>query len=310
MKVLVTGAAGFVGAQVVRALVRRGDTVYAAIRASTNRRRLDDIPSVHTVEADFATPEGRAAIASVGADVVVHAAWFVDPATYLSSLANLVVLGATLELARELAQAGLRRFVGVGTCFEYDTRVGYLTEDVSPLSPGHLYSAAKASAYLTLKQIDALTGMRVAWVRLFYLYGPDEYPRRLVPSISRALVRGEEARSTAGDQVRDFLHVEDAGAALAAVVHSDIVGAVNVASGQPVTIASMVRELGSLSGRPDLVRLGALPYSSGDPMFVCANVRKLVDNTDFKPRWSLHDGLNQALEWWRTAEQNEADRRS
>ncbi len=298
MKVVVTGANGFVGAAVVRALEARGDEAIAVVRAGSDRRRLS-AARARVVEADFATEAGRAAIAGAGADACVHAAWYAEPGKYLAALVNLDLVGATLSLARELAQKGCKRLVGVGTCFEYDTTRGYLSEE-TPLAPAHLYSAAKAGTFLALKQLGALTGMQVAWARLFYLYGPDEYPGRLVPAIARALLRGEEARTTPGAQVRDFLHVDDVGSALAAVAHADVVGPINVASGSPVTVATIVREIAAICGRPDLVRLGALPYGAGDPMFVCADARALAKATGWSPRFGLRDGLADAVGWWRS----------
>jgi len=297
VKVVVTGAAGFVGAQIVRALVRTGDEVHAVVRPTSNRRRLGGVDGARLVEADFLSADGREKIAAVEAETCIHAAWYAEPGKYLSAMLNFELLGATLQLARVLGEKGCRRFVGIGTCFEYDTDLGYLSEK-TPLAPVHLYSAAKAGAYLGLMQLGTLIPMQVAWARLFYLYGPDEHPARLVPSALCALLRGEEARCTPGLQIRDFLHVEDAGSALCAVAHSDLVGAVNVASGQPVSVGAVVQQLGVATGRPHLVRLGALPYAPKDPMFVCADVRRLRSATDWRPRWSLADGMVDAANWW------------
>jgi nucleoside-diphosphate-sugar epimerase len=259
------------------------------------------VPELKLVEADMLTEEGRERIAAVGAEACVHAAWVAEPGKYLTSLVNVDLMGATLSLAMTLARHGCRRLVGIGTCFEYDTSAGYLSEEM-PLAPAHLYSATKAGTYLALKQLGVLVGIEVAWARLFYLYGPDEHPRRLVPVIVRALLHGQEAQSTPGLQVRDFLHIEDVALAVGAIVHSDLVGAVNIGSGQPVTVAAIVKQLGALSGRPDLVRLGALPYGPGDPMFICANVRKLVSRTGWQPRWPIAEGLADAMAWWRCVE--------
>jgi nucleoside-diphosphate-sugar epimerase len=305
MRVVVTGAGGFVGAQVARALARRGDEVCAVVRPAGDRRRLLGEPQLRLLEADVLTDEGRAQIAAAGADACVHAAWYVEPGKYLSSPINLDLMGATLLLARALARKGCRRFVGIGTCFEYDADAGYLSERTA-LAPAHLYAAAKAGTYLTLRELGPVVGVQIAWARLFFLYGPDEHPNRLVPSIARALLRGEDARCTPGLQVRDFLHIEDAASAVCAITHSDLIDAVNVGSGLPVTVAAIAEKLGMISGRSDLVRLGALPYGLKDPMFICANIRKLTAGTDWRPRWSIADGLTDALKWWRAAKEEVA----
>jgi nucleoside-diphosphate-sugar epimerase len=301
VKIIVTGANGFIGAQVVRLLSAGVDEVYAIVRGTSDRHRIANLPNVRVLEADILTDGGRARIVELGAEACVHCAWYAVPGTYLASSFNVAFMQATLTLAGALATSGCRRFVGLGTCFEYDTDAGYLSER-TPLAPTHLYSATKAGTYFVLRQLASATGMHVAWARLFYLYGPDEYPSRLVPSIARALLRGDEAKSTQGLQVRDFLHVEDAASAICAILYSDIRDAVNVASGRPVTVESIAREVSELCGRPDLLRLGAIPHSDGDPRFVCADIRKLSSATDWKPRWPMKEGLAQTVAWWREAD--------
>lgn len=299
MRVVVTGANGFVGAAIVKGLLARGDDVVAVVRASSDRRRLSSVLRGGLVEADFLEDEGRCRIAETGAEVCIHAAWYAEPGRYLAAPQNVDLMYGTLALARMVGERGCRRFVGVGTCFEYDTEAGYLSEGTR-LAPAHLYSAAKGGTYLALRHVAPAVGMTYAWARLFYLYGPDEAPKRLVPSVAQALLRGDEARCSPGGQVRDFLHVEDAGSAIAAVAHSAVSDAVNIGSGEPVTVARVVETLGELSGRGDRVRLGALPYGAGDPMFVCADTRKLAREAGWTPRWALRDGLLATLDWWRT----------
>jgi UDP-glucuronate decarboxylase len=144
-----------------------------------------------------------------------------------------------------------------------------------------------------------LTGaMETAWVRLFYQYGPYEHERRVVASVITALLRGETAKTTLGEQVRDFLHVEDVASAILAVTQSSLRGPVNIGSGKPVTIREIVAQIGDLLNRPEAIEWGAIPYHPSDPMFICANNRLLKTHTDWKPRYNLRDGLEQTIEWW------------
>ena len=140
--------------------------------------------------------------------------------------------------------------------------------------------------------------MGVTWARLVYLYGPMEDARRLVPSVVRALLAGEPAAISPGQQVRDFLHVEDVAAALATLGQQNLDGVFNIGSGEPITVAEVALTLGRLCGRESLVRIGARPYASGDPMYVCADNARLR-STGWRPAYNLEAGLADSVRWWR-----------
>jgi nucleoside-diphosphate-sugar epimerase len=305
MKILLTGATGFVGSHVARVLASANCETFALVRPGASLWKIADVASKLTlIHADIFENDAAEQLAALKVDVCLHAAWYANPADYLDSTVNLDSMAATLRLAQRLGQAGCRRFVGVGSCFEYDTSLGYLSEQ-SPLAPRRLYSACKVGTWHALEQIGQLSGMSVAWARLFYLYGPFEDSRRLVPAVVQKLVAGKAVDVTPGGQVRDFLHVDDVASALWAVATSKLQGPINVASGSPVTVSNIVTRLGEIVGRPDLVRLGALPYRQGDPMFICANSRRLAEECQWTPRFSLDSGLWHAVEWWRqSAPQN------
>jgi nucleoside-diphosphate-sugar epimerase len=298
--VFLTGATGFVGSHVARLLVHEGCEVHALVRPDSNLTRIADVqPHLNMLCGDILHSEALTqSLRLIKPDIFIHLAWYAKPGEYLQASANIDLMAATIKLALLLADVGCRRFVGVGTCFEYDTDAGYLRER-TPLRPTFLYSAAKAGTFMALSNLS-ISGMTVAWARLFYLYGPFEHERRLVPSVIQALLRGEEARCTSGEQVRDFLHVEDVASALWAVAQSSIVGAVNVGSGSPVTVARLVNLIGEIAGRPDLVRLGTLAQAKGDPRFVCADNQRIQIESSWRPKLDLRDGLQNTIDWWRS----------
>src|SRR5437879_7525013 len=178
-------------------------------------------------------------------EACIHAAWYAEPGKSLDSPRHLDSLRSSLDLLESLAKAGCKHVVGVGTCFEYAMQDKPLTED-SPTGPFTLYAAAKLAFYLVAAQRAAQLGMGLAWSRLFYLYGPYEDERRLVPAAIKALVAGREFPSTSGEQVRDYLHVEDVASAICTLSRRRLAGTFNVCSGAPVTIAGLLQILGEL----------------------------------------------------------------
>src|SRR6185503_13833447 len=112
-----------------------------------------------------------------------------------------------------------------------------------------------------------------------------------------ALLRNQPALCTKGDQVRDYLHARDAGEALARLVEGNVQGPVNVASGVPVSVADIVQAFARAFGRPDLVRLGAVPTPAGEPPYIVARVSRLADEVGWRPRYDLESGIRDAVAW-------------
>jgi nucleoside-diphosphate-sugar epimerase len=296
MRVLLTGAAGFIGAHVARALLSRGVEVHAVVRGRGRAPRLDAIAKELTLhEADLVDPAAAArVVAAARPGACIHGAWYAVPGKYLDAPENLTHVAASLELAQRLVHAGCTRFVGLGTCFEYDTSLGVPLRESSPTKPRFLYATAKLALHDLLLAYAPLAKTSFAWCRIFYQYGPMEARERLVPHVIDRLLSGGIADTTEGGQIRDFLHVADVGSAIAAVALSELEGAVNVGSGVPVTVRELVSTIARVCDAEDRVRFGALPYRPGDPMHVCADTEKLR-RTGWEPRFDLESGLRDTV---------------
>ena len=266
--VLLTGATGFVGAQVLRALAERGSKVRAVVRTGS----ADRLPQTDAIETVIATPDMWSedaawwAQACRGVEIVIHCAWYAEPGKYLQSPKNSECLAGTLLLAEGAGRAGVRRFVGIGTCFEYDLGLGELSVD-APLKPMTPYAEAKVAAYRTLARQLPESGVAFVWCRLFYLYGEGEGEdeRRLVPYLHARLRAGEPAELTSGTQIRDYLDVRDAGRMIVDAALGAAQGPVNICSGAPVTVREMAERIADEYGRRGLLRFGARADNLVDP---------------------------------------------
>jgi len=298
-KILLTGAAGFIGSHVARRLVAEGCDVYAVVRPQSTAWRLRGLEgAIQRVNCDLTLPgAAEQCAAQTRPDMCVHLAWDVVPGQYLHSLRNVEWVTASLRLAGALAEHGCSRFIGAGTCLEYDASHAPLAE-TDPTRPTNLYAASKLGLALILERLADVTGMRVAWLRFFYLFGPLEDERRLVPSVILALLEGRQAAVSAGKQVRDFLHVADVASAVWAVARSDLSGPVNIGSGHPVTVGEVAGHLGAMLQRSDLLAPGAVQDDPSAPPYVCADIRRLFASTGWTPQYDLDSGLRDTVRWW------------
>ncbi len=267
-RVLLTGATGFVGSHVLRALLAKGVKVTATLRPG------QPVPEGATALRSpdlFAESQAFWSNACKDHGAVIHLAWYAEPGKYLHAGENLDCLAGTIRLAQGASAAGVAHFQGIGTCFEYDLSTEALSRRIplttdAPIGPATAYGAAKAAAFLALSRQPG--PMSFAWSRLFYLHGEGEDARRLVPYVHAQLAKGLAVELTSGQQVRDFLDVSEAGRQIAEVTLAGLTGPLNICSGQPVTVAALAQDIARSYGRPDLIRLGARPDRADDPAYV------------------------------------------
>lgn len=268
-RIVLTGATGFVGRQIIRALDVDGVTVTPIVRAGKERLLLDirRIGRIVTTSDLFSEDEAWWEAQCQGADLVIHCAWYAEPGKYLQSATNMNCLIGSLKLARGAVKAGVKRFVGIGTCAEYDQSHGVLTID-TPLAPLTPYAASKAALFISLSRWLPIEVLSFAWCRLFYLHGENEDGRRLVPYIREQIKNGAPAELTSGKQIRDFMNVADAGKKIAEVALSDLTGPINICSGIPITVRQFAESIADQYGRRDLLKFGARADNLFDPPYV------------------------------------------
>jgi len=264
--ILLTGASGFVGKQIFKALSASNFRIVPVVRTGKessfqSQSKVDRIVCSSDI---FQESTDWWAEQCEGIDVVIHAAWYAEPRKYLQSSKNMDCLVGSLNFARGAVIAGVKRFVGIGTCFEYDLSAGVLSKD-SPLNPLTPYASTKVALYMALSHWLPEKSVEFAWCRLFYLYGEGEDERRLVPYLHKQLVKGEEVELTSGKQIRDFLDVSEAGRVIAEVAAGEQHGPINVCSGEPITVRQLAEQIGDTYGRRDLLKFGSRPDNLVDP---------------------------------------------
>ena len=301
MKILVTGAGGFVGAAVVRKAVRNGHEVFGTVRPGSSDGRLVDIaPHFRLVPVDLRDRvEVTARMRELRPDTVVHVAWSgVSNRDRLDRLQITDNIETSCHLLDASVETGVSKFVGLGSQGEYGPYQRKITEQDLP-KPTTLYGASKLAVYYLTRQLAAQAGISYAWMRLFSAYGPRDNPVWLIPSLIQEMLAGRRPKTTLGEQSWDYLFIDDIASAILAVSTSKTAeGAFNLGSGQSIRVKSVVEKIRDLIAPQMELVFGEIPYRADQVWHMEADITRLTD-VGWAPKTDIDVGLAATVQWFR-----------
>ncbi len=305
-RVLLTGASGYIGKPAIASLLSRGFEVHAVSSKATDS--FDEAENLHWHCADLLdSSQTEKLLAEVQPSHLLHLAWYVEHGKVWTSPQNFRWVEASLALLRIFQANGGQRVVMAGTCAEYDWNCdGDFSETKTPLNPQTTYGVCKNSLRMLAERYSLENDLSFAWGRIFFLYGENEPPQKLIASTIISLLKNEPAHCRQNKQIRDFLYVKDVADAFAVLLESEFTGSANIASGQPITLGQIVEEIGGLIGKSDLISLGNLESSAKEPPKIVAATELLNEEIGWHPNFTIQEGLGEVIEWWKTeiAKQN------
>lgn len=310
MRCLVTGASGFLGSWLVRRLLAEGHSVLAVVRPGGKHRRLTTLASqLEFAHADLSTiPSISAEARRFAPDATFHLAWqggnssrFVnDPEQVYGNVSG------TLELVRIAHESGCKSFLFIGSAVEYGTYQVPVRETDAVL-PKSLYGHSKYAMMMLTQALSERWGMRFCGIRPFWTYGPMDDQLRMIPYVIHQFLDGKRPKVTSGEQLWDFLYVEDAAKAMTGLaVKDNVSGIFNLGSGISRSVKDIVSLIRDLIDPQLEIGFGEVPYAPGQVMHLEADVSKLRSATGWKPETSLQEGLRRTVEWFKTESANGA----
>lgn len=302
----VTGATGFLGRWLVKELLKNGCCVTAIVRpGSRNLSLLEQKNGLEIVECameDYSRlPEktGRKE-----GSIFYHLAWAgVSGAERMDAAVQMENIKAAANAVEAAAAMGCDRFVGLGTIMETEAA---LVADTDGTKPGanYIYGSAKQFAHLYTKVLASQHGIDHCWAVLTNAYGEYEFSPRFINSTLRKMIRKEALEFTAGTQIYDFIHVEDAAKALIAIGEK---GKSNssyvIGSGNAKALREFIEIAGETLAPEQTLHFGNVPYTGVQLPESCFSIQKLTMDTGFQPEISFEDGLVRTMDWLRKAEE-------
>jgi nucleoside-diphosphate-sugar epimerase len=294
---LITGASGFIGRALAKRLVNGGWDVGCV------GRRDPQIPGAAFMRAArLADDELRDALADRRFNVLFHVAAYgvtptdTDPATIFD-----VNIAGTAAAVRAAAAVGTDVVVYVGSCSEYEQATpDVLIREDHRLTTRGLYGPSKAAGGLWGQALARRLGVAFIWLRLFGVYGPGEASHRLLPSIASRLAHDLPADLSPGDQMRDVLYVDDVVDGLISAegaARHGALGPFNLCSGKALSVKMFALAIADALGKSrQLLKFGAIPYRSGEPMWLVGCGDAFAGASGFAPHTSLQAGLARSLE--------------
>jgi nucleoside-diphosphate-sugar epimerase len=298
-KVLVVGGRGFIGRALSQRLIELGaDVVSLALRDVEGSLAPKD---AEQVVADLRDPESLA-VALYGRkfDYVFNAGGYIDHSHFLKGGREVIdahYIG-TLNLIREVYWRGIKRYVHIGSSDEYGNRQAPQNEELreSPIAP---YSAAKTGITHLIQAISKTEDFPGVVVRLFLVYGPGQDDRRFLPQIIKGCLEDRTFPTSFGGQLRDFCYIADVvdGLILAALKQESVGHVINIASGTPVSVKTVIEKIVKMIGKgePDF---GVYPYRQGENMELYADVTLAHKLLGWRPSTLLDEGLRKTISWY------------
>jgi dolichol-phosphate mannosyltransferase len=301
---MVTGASGFVGANLVRRLLDDGHEVHALLRRGYRAWRLEDLRSrlrLHEVQL-LDAPALEEVVAGIGPHWVFHLAaygGYPEQAQH-EQMANTNIL-ATMNLVESCTRVGFDAFVNAGSSSEYGFKdhAPSETEDLEPNSP---YAVTKAAATLYCQCLGKTRGLPIVTLRLYSVFGPFEEPSRFLPSLVLRGLAGSLPPLVGPDTARDFVYVDDVVEAFILAAkrpHLEPGAVYNVGSGVQTTIREVValarREL-AVAARP---KWGSMAQRRWDTTIWVANTGKIREVLGWHPQVGFAEAFRLTVEWFR-----------
>ncbi len=300
-RIFITGATGFIGSRLTKALLADGHRICALVRGGSYTSRLGAHECLAFFTGDVRDSEAvYRSVREFSPDIILHLVTYYaveHKPVEIGVMVDTNVRGTVnlLEAAKEL---GVKFFVNTSTCAVYQQKEQILNED-DPVCPQNLYAVTKLQAEEACRFYALNYGVHGITLRLFPPYGPGDHERRLVPYVIASALSNQSPALTTGRQKWDFVYVDDIVDAFRAVIRKYPFAApydiVNIGTGRPVSVRDLVFMIMEMAHGTCELSWGAVPHRKNEVWHNSADIAKAKDILGWEPVTDIRTGLEQTI---------------
>jgi len=301
-RILISGATGFIGANLVRKCLEAEAQVYIFTRTTSNKWRIGDVlKDINEFRVDLLNYERLKAIVSkIKAEIIFHTVAY-GGYPYQKDADDIIRINitGTANLLNACSKVGFNTFVNTGSSSEYGVKSEPANE-ADLLEPNNNYGIAKASATLFSQAKARSEKLPIVTLRLFSPYGYYEGATRLVSSVITSCLRGKNPKVSSPKPVRDFVFIEDVLDAYVKAANTPSIGGeiFNIGYSQQHSVGEVVNKIIELTGGRVSPEWGSVSKRANEPTVWQADISKVKNILKWKPRYILEKGLNKTIQWF------------
>lgn len=299
-KILITGANGFIGINLINKLKKYHKNVYALVEPRTDvnlikniKHKFIDITNNHEV---------KNYVLEVNPDIIIHLAAYINNETSQKNVlkSTKINVGGTLNLLDAASFLEVKPFfVFISTGEVYGNLIKDSFKEYDMPKPGSVYSITKFAAEDLCEKYKSVFDVPVLIVRPSVIYGPFQKEGMFIPSIILSLLKGKNFDMTKGEQLRDFIYAEDFIEAFIGLMKNKSEGIFNISSGKSYSIKKIALNIKNIIKTKAKLNLGNIPYRENEIWRYKLDNTKLKKDIKWSPEYTVEEGIKKTIRWYK-----------